>query len=136
MRWSSKARAAGNGGLAEWESLKQDLDVDQFIDYLLVNWFTGNGDWGNTKNWYATRKNSPDGRWRFHSWDAEKAFENFSSGGRDDVGNGPKGLHNALMGNEEYELLFADHIQRHMFNDGVLTEDNAASIFFRTCGGN
>ena len=124
----STAQAAGSGGLAEWNTLKSELDVEHFVDYLLVNWYTGNGDWGDTKNWYATRANTPDGRWRFHSWDAEKALENFASGGRNDVGNGPKGLHSRLSGNEEYRLLFADRIQNAMFNGGALTPEGVLPI--------
>jgi hypothetical protein len=127
----AKAQAAGTGGLAEWEALKQVLDVDNFIDYLLVNWYTGNGDWGDTKNWYASRHNTPDGKWRFHNWDAEKALENFATGGRNDVGLGPKGLHTALRNSAHYRLLFADHIQRAMFNGGVLTEAVTVPLFQR-----
>ena len=36
--------------------------------------YTGNEDWAH-HNWYATRHRSPEGRWRFHSWDAEKVLE-------------------------------------------------------------
>ena len=124
------ARAAGTGGLEEWNRVNEEIDVEHFIDYLMMNWYLGNEDWGaENKNWYATRRNTPDGRWRFHSWDAEKVFQNFASGGVDKVGEGPKGLHSDLMGNEEYELLFADRIQDLMFNGGVLTEESLAPIF-------
>lgn len=124
------ARLAGNGGLAEWDAVNEQIDVEHFIDYLLMNWYLGNEDWGaDNKNWYASRKNTPDGRWRFHSWDAEKVFQNFSSGGVGKVGLGPKGLHDDLMGNAEYELLFADRIQDLMFNGGVLTEESLVPIF-------
>ncbi len=124
------ARAAGDGGLAEWNAVNEVIDVEQFIDYSMMNWYLGNEDWGaDDKNWYATRKNTPDGRWRFHSWDAEKVFQDFATGGVDRVGQGPKGLHEELMGNEEYEMLFADRIQALMFNGGVLTEEQLVPIF-------
>ena len=71
--------------------------MEHFIDYLMMNWYLGNQDWGaDNKNWYASRKNTPDGRWRFHSWDAEKVFQDFASGGFDKVGLSPKGLHQDL----------------------------------------
>ena len=124
------AEDAGNGGLAEWNAVNEVIDVEHFIDYLMMNWYLGNQDWGaDNKNWYATRKNTPDGRWRFHSWDAEKVFQDFATGGFDKVGLSPKGLHQDLKGNEEYELLFADRIQALMFNGGILTEEHLVPIF-------
>ncbi|MCA9262763.1 MAG: lamin tail domain-containing protein [Planctomycetales bacterium] len=129
------ASAAGNGGLAEFQAVEAQLDVDHFIDYLLTNYYLGNGDWATSgdpnKNWYASRKNTPDGRWRFHSWDAEKTLENFAVGGRNDVGLSPRNLHNLLRGNEEYLVRFADHIQSAMFNGGLLTEEGILPLFER-----
>ncbi len=124
------ARAAGRGGIDEWNAVNEHIDVEHFIDYLLMNWYLGNEDWGaDNKNWYASRKNTPDGRWRFHSWDAEKVFQDFARGGVDEVGGGPKGLHKDLLGNEEYEILFADRIRELLFNGGVLTTEGLTPIF-------
>jgi hypothetical protein len=64
--------------LAKYNTLTQMLDVDDFIAYLLANWFCDNGDWPQ-KNWYATH-HCPDGLWRFHSWDAEHTVENNGNG--------------------------------------------------------
>ena len=124
------ARAAGNGGIAEWNAVNEQIDVEHFIEYLMMNWYLGNEDWGaDNKNWYASRKNTPDGRWRFHSWDAEKVFQDFATGGVDEVGGGPKGLHKDLLGNEEYQILFADKIRELMFHDGILTTERLTPIF-------
>jgi hypothetical protein len=111
--------------MARYEALSQKLDIDDFITYLLANWFCGNHDWPH-KNWYATHRNHPDGRWRFHSWDAEHTVE-----GSNDVGKSPNDIHNKLKGNAEYRLCFADHIHRYFFNDGVLSYPNTADIYRR-----
>ncbi|NLH41465.1 MAG: hypothetical protein GX448_06460, partial [Planctomycetes bacterium] len=50
----------------KYQALCSLLDVDDFIAYLLANWYAGNHDWPS-KNWYATHRNTPEGRWRFHS---------------------------------------------------------------------
>ena len=64
------------------------------------------------------------------SFDIEwRKIEQCSNGGRNDVGNGPKGLHDALAGSEHYRLLMADRIQRAMFHGGILTEEDAVPIF-------
>ncbi|MCH1505397.1 MAG: CotH kinase family protein, partial [Verrucomicrobiales bacterium] len=56
-----------------YAQIKDQLDVGDFINYMLVNVGLANGDWGH-KNYYVSQ--SPiDGKWRFHSWDAEKVFQ-------------------------------------------------------------
>jgi hypothetical protein len=110
--------------LARYNSLTQKLDVDNFITYLLANWFTDNGDWPQ-KNWYATHR-YPDGLWRFHSWDAEHTVEN---NGNNALGQSPSDIHNKLKGNAEYRMRFADHIYRHFFNGGPLSYPASAQLF-------
>ncbi|MBN1806341.1 MAG: CotH kinase family protein, partial [Sedimentisphaerales bacterium] len=114
----------------QYQLIQQYLDVDNFIDYLIPNYFVGNYDWGH-KNWYATR-NSIDqaGRWRFHHWDGEHLMESLYENvtGRDNAG-GPSHLNQRLMQNTEYRLLFADHVHRHFFNDGALTPDGATALY-------
>jgi len=111
------------GSLAAYDALCNVLDIDNFITYLLANWYTGNHDWPH-KNWYATHHNAPDGKWRFHSWDAEHSLE-----GSNDVGESPSDLHGKLARNAEYRLHFADLVHRFFFNDGPLTPAAAAEQY-------
>ncbi|MHC4439792.1 MAG: lamin tail domain-containing protein, partial [Planctomycetota bacterium] len=109
--------------LTKYETLARKLDVDNFITYLLANWFCGNHDWPH-KNWYATHHNHPDGRWRFHSWDAEHTVE-----GGNDVGESPSDIHGKLDGNAEYRMRFADHVHQYFFNEGPLSHPAASQLF-------
>ena len=117
------AVASNPDSLTAYAALSELLDVDDFITYLLATWYTGNHDWPH-KNWYATHRNIADGRWRFHSWDAEHVLE-----GGNDVGESPSDLHSRLAQNAEYRLRFADLIHRYMFNDGPLTPLAAAERY-------
>lgn len=119
----ANAVSAEPTNLTRYETLCQHLDVDNFITYLLANWFTGNHDWPH-KNWYATHHRGPEGRWRFHSWDAEHSLE-----GSDDVGESPSGIHSKLARNAEYRLRFADHAHRAFFHQGPLTQSEAAARY-------
>lgn len=115
---------------SRYQLIQQYLDVDNFIDYLIPNYYVGNYDWGH-KNWYATHNSAdPNGLWRFHHWDGEHLMENLYENvtGRDNVG-GPSHLHQLLAQNAEYRLLFADHVHRHFFNDGNLTPEGAAALY-------
>lgn len=109
--------------LTKYRALCGVLDVNDYVAYLLANWFCGNHDWP-AKNWYATHRNTPDGRWRFHSWDAEHTVE-----GTNSVGQSPSDLHSRLAASPEYRMQFADIIHRHFFNGGPLTHPAAANLF-------
>ncbi|MEM9657242.1 MAG: chitobiase/beta-hexosaminidase C-terminal domain-containing protein, partial [Planctomycetota bacterium] len=115
---------------ANYEALAAQLDIGDFIDYMLVNFYVGNTDWAH-QNWYASfNRVDPDGKWRFHSWDAEKGHIDVDDDvtGKDNVG-GPTEIHQQLRANDEYRLLFADHVQRHFFHDGALSPENAAASY-------
>ncbi|NIQ11129.1 MAG: hypothetical protein GWN67_17985, partial [Phycisphaerae bacterium] len=121
------------GGLSsdsQYQFLQTYLDVPGLIDYMLMNFYIGNTDWAH-HNWYATRSRlDPAGRWRYHSWDAEHCMEGIGDNvvGKNN-GGAPSGLHQLLRQNAEYNMLFADHIHRHFFNDGCLTPAGAAALY-------
>lgn len=113
-----------------YAAVEQLLDIDQFIDYVQLNYFVGNIDWAH-HNWYATfNKNSQEGKWRYHSWDAEHVLEGLrdDATGRDDE-NGPTHVHRRLMRNADYRLRFMDAVQRNFYNDGLLTPSRAMAVF-------
>jgi hypothetical protein len=119
---------------ANYNAVADVLDIDHFIDYMMLNFVAGNQDWSD-KNLYCSKSRLPGGKWRFSSWDAEHVFrtgtENFIAGGGNEVPrNGqPKDIHNKLRVNAEYKLKFADHIRKHMFNDGALTPPVIKDVF-------
>ncbi len=108
-----------------YEQIEQFVDIPSMVDYLLINYYSGNVDW-DQNNWFGGRKREPGGQFRFFTWDAERTFlstRDNRTGARNS--NQPTDLHQRLMTNVEYRLLFADHVHRHFFNDGVLTPDVA-----------
>jgi len=122
---AANAVASDPTNMAKYDALCQKLDIDNFITDLLAHWFAVNWDWPN-KNWYATHRNTPDGRWRFHTWDAEHSLEYWDSSNV--LGQSVSDLHNKLKANAEYRMHFADLVHKFFFNDGVLTYPNAAAM--------
>lgn len=120
-----------NAGGSTVRTISEYLDVPNFIDYMITNFYVGNNDWG-PKNWYATRnRRDPLGRWRYHSWDAEHCLESLNTDvtGQNDS-YAPTGLHQKLAaGDPEYRLMFADRVHKHFFNDGPLTPENAQALY-------
>jgi len=123
MLSAAGAVASNPADPARYQALCDLLDVDDYIAYLLANWYAGNHDWP-AKNWYATHRNTADGKWRFHSWDAEHTTE-----GGNDVGESPDNIHSRLAGNSEYRMRFADIIHRCFFHNGPLSHPAAADLY-------
>jgi len=63
---------------ASYALLTQHLDIDGFIDYLLVHFFMGTVDWP-TNNWWATQAPTA-GLLHFYVWDNEWALGPTSKG--------------------------------------------------------
>jgi hypothetical protein len=100
------------------------LDADNYIDYLLVNFFTGNWDWPDD-NWCAALNRVASTGWKTFSWDAEHVM-GIDSGVTMDVTNFAKGIcepYGGLRGNPEFCLRFADHVYRAFFHHGPLYVD-------------
>ncbi|MFV2068043.1 MAG: lamin tail domain-containing protein, partial [Pirellulales bacterium] len=131
---------------AKYQAVEALLDIDDFIGYMLVNFYLGNTDWAH-QNWYASRNRvDPEGRWRFHSWDAEKVMHGVGDNSvrKSDLG-GPTGIHTSttrviedgvattvpagLITNPEYRLRFADRVHATFFDGGLMTPETAASLY-------
>ena len=124
--WSAMM-ALVNAGLSnnsQYDQIKQYLDIDSFIDYMIVNHYAGNTDWAN-HNWYALRKRAPGAGFEFVSWDAEITMKNVNENvaGYNQSAS-PTMIHSFLKNNAEYRLKFADHVQKQFFNGGPLFVDN------------
>ncbi len=142
--WRDATRNARTATTPEgYEAYQEQVDVVNLADYMLLNFYVGNTDWDG-HNWISA-KQKPDQPWRFYAWDSEFAISlppsntaigenaerqiiNVNKTGQSS-GNGPSGIHQQLARNEEYRMMFADRVQKHMFHDGVLTPDHATRLF-------
>jgi hypothetical protein len=122
------------GGLssnAAYEKLQQYLNVTEYIDYLLLNYYAGNQDWGERKNWYAIRPRVPSGTFQYLIWDGEQILHDVNDNTITHPFEMPFRLAQSLMTNPEYRLAFADRAQKHLFNDGALTPKAAADRWLK-----
>ncbi len=125
------------GGLAnseKYEKVKSYLDVTQFCDYLILQWYAGNTDWPQN-NWYAGVQN-PVGQVRYWIWDGEMTWVEGAKvhlGQTNAVGltNMVKPLFEALIQNPDFKLALADRLYKHLFNGGALTDENAQARWLR-----
>lgn len=105
------------------------LDIENYIDYMLINYYIGNEDWDDN-NWRTARSRvRPDKGFIYFVWDAETALTNPEI---DKLGlskGDPVKMLANLKKNDEFRLLFADRIYRHLFNGGALSETATAARY-------
>jgi hypothetical protein len=103
------------------------VDVVNLIDYMILNFYGGNWDWDH-HNWVAIRNRvQPGNGFKFFSWDAEHILEEISYNTLNENNNNcPSQLFQRLRENADFCRLFADRIQLHCFNGGVLTLESAS----------
>ena len=112
----------------EFETL---LNTAQFSDYVLLNWFVGNGDWeGN--NWYGGIRVKPPGAGLHFCWDSELSYGLVDKVGHAGawvppsfVSGGEAVIHilwASLANSPEFRLEFADRVYRACHNGGPLAD--------------
>src|SRR4030095_3505816 len=118
---------------ATYLAMQMRLDVVNLADYVILNVHAAMADWpGN--NYVMDRERSADGVYRFSVWDAEGGYGGFSRNAAYPSFNDvyttnisgetvpAKLLYSALRNSPEFRLLCADRIQKHLFNNGALTD--------------
>lgn len=125
--------AAGLSTPAAYQAIQdQYLDVDNLIDYMMLNFYGGNQDWDD-HNWYSARLREPGAKWQFFSWDAERTLESITGMNMTGVNQDyrPSFIYNALRANPEFRLRFADRIQQHMFHGGAMSVAENTARFLK-----
>lgn len=131
---------AGVSDAAGYAAIQEYIDLDNFIDYMVFNFWAGTVDWRN--NWRAGRRSrNADGLgfgYQFYNWDGERGMGD-QSGNKTYVYNNtttsrswayhPNEMHHDLKLNPEYQVRFADRVQKHLFNDGTLSPERAALLY-------
>ena len=135
--WNAMLDSARNYDLsddAHYQEVGRRLDIPGFIDYLILQLWSGNWDWPQN-NWSAASERSEEGQWKFFIWDAEGGM---SSGGLNTVylgrlnsqNNANGYLYRALKVNINFRQLFADRVYKHFFNGGAFTNANINKRFY------
>ncbi|MEE8451635.1 MAG: lamin tail domain-containing protein, partial [Thermoguttaceae bacterium] len=98
------------------------LDVDNLIDYLIVNFYVGSQDWP-INNYYVARRQGPESTgFKFFLWDTEWSLDFLTStlqADRTSVEEGVAEPYAKLRASEEFRLRFADRVERHFSEGGA-----------------
>ncbi|HVJ45535.1 MAG TPA: lamin tail domain-containing protein, partial [Luteolibacter sp.] len=127
-------------------TIKPLVDIDNLIDYMILNMYTSNtdgpvnpGSKNVPKNFFCFRPRNGAFGFRFVAHDFEDTF-----GGTDVTGHlttdgqnpvagatleyfNPRWLHLQLVRNPKYLMRFGDRVQRNLYNNGALTVASATA---------
>ncbi len=123
--------------LANWQSVTNQMDVDNVADYYLLNIYCAMWDWpGNNFVIARERSAGPNSRFRFAVWDAEGGFNvnsyynkpvSYNTISNDllldpnDWNVLPR-MFKRLSTSPEFRLRFADRVNLNLFNGGMLDD--------------
>ena len=104
----------------DWQTITDNLDLENYIDYLIVNMFMSNTDW-QTSNWRAYRPRESGGKFRFLIWDCEATMRPDLDLDDYDLTNEVAGVltpHGRLKGKKLYQAAFKARVQKHFYDPG------------------
>ena len=107
------------------------LDVDAFIDYMLINQYGGNTDWDH-HNWYAIRRRGTDSQgFRFLCWDTEIILENADENvlDKDNGRQSPTGIFQSLLQNDHFARRYVSRARQLLADDGLLGQQSVVELW-------
>ena len=130
--WEEMLETAANAADAQsYAKLDTLLDIDAFIDYMLINQYAGNTDWDH-HNWYALRRRGQDSQgFRFLCWDTEIIFENVDenlSAGSKHKG-APTTIFQGLLKNNDFAARYRARAKELLADDGLLGETSVVEVW-------
>lgn len=112
------------------ENLEAFLDVENLIDYMLLNFYAGNLDWDH-HNWVAARNRVNPGKgFQFFPWDSERIFYNTSNNVVDEMNEDkPSFLYTQLRHNPMFRIQFARRANELLGPGGLLSPDSVKAAW-------
>lgn len=109
--------------LGDYEELQNHMDVKNYADYMLLQFYGGNDwDWNTSQNWASASRKAPDASYKFFAWDSDVMMRTTLNANVINRG-GPENLWATVKTHDEFKRLLADRAQKFFFNDGMLTRD-------------
>ena len=115
-----------------YENLQQYMDIVNYVDYMLLNFYAGNdNDWWTYHNWIAARKRQPGQGFIFFNWDLDTVLRMNPSNNLVDNSSrgGPGDLWFTVKQFEEVRKIMADRAHKYFFNNGLLTKNSVRAQF-------
>lgn len=116
-------KAVVTNSRSPWSRIQTVLDVDNYIDFVITEYFGRNADLKSNDNWRAAGGGSANAPWRFYCWDTERILEDHTSTSAPSNSGSLDGalIFDNLEDHREFRVRFADRAYKHLFHGGALT---------------
>jgi hypothetical protein len=115
---------------ATYEKLSREIDMESFIDFIIVQLFTGNANLNRDGNWMAVRARSPEGPFNFVTTMSPNPMSDWTA---DQIGFddnlGPMRLFQMLRQDTRFRERFTVRAGELLERGGALSEELAADRF-------
>lgn len=126
---------AGITNETSFQAVLDQVDVENLIDYMLLHALVEANDWlqdNNPHNWFGAHRRAnatnslPATKWIFLPWDQEIILNRLRNDDRVNVSANqmPSRIYSRLRNWPEFRRMYADRVQKHLFNGGALTATN------------
>ena len=128
----SLVSGASSSSQTDWEAICAKLDIENVIDWSIIQCWGYNMDMKSSSNWAAAGGGLFDTPWQYYLWDTERVIEDgtlnvpYNESIFDTGGNFLTGY---LDDFAEFQIRFADRVYKHFRNDGALTAASAQAMF-------
>ncbi|MCH9021691.1 MAG: CotH kinase family protein, partial [Planctomycetes bacterium] len=121
---------AVSGGitLSEFQAIQAELDVENLIDYIIVNYWADMADWDGN-NWRSVGGGPANGLWQLYLWDSERCLENVGQNLTNYTSGHSTTMFQNLRNSAEFRLMVADRLHKHFFNSGALYVDSSNPLW-------
>ena len=122
---------------SDYQIVKTYLDVQNFIDYMILNFYAGNSwDWSYNHNWMAGGPSEPGrARYIFHSSDNDICiYYDYTVNVLDNVGPSYVWYYLKTEWDPDFATLFADRVHALLEGDGPLSADATGARYSRLAG--
>ena len=114
----------------QYQNLKNYMDLDNLIDYYIMNTYIGNSDWDNGHNWYGVRRREVGAGYKFISWDPEISLASVTANNlTTNNANAPTGYFQKLRTCPDFRIRVADHLHKHLTHNGCMTPGPVAALY-------
>ena len=130
--WNEMVTAVAEATTAEdYQRVTELLDIDNFIDYMLINQYAGNTDWDH-HNWYAIRSNAQGAPgFRLLCWDSEIILEDVSENvlAKNNGKESPTGIFNSLLQHPQFASRYLARAKEVLSKDGLLGKQSVMEVW-------
>ena len=123
MRIQGKSESGENDPL-----LPNYLNLENLIDYMILNFYIGNLDWDH-HNWVVARnRNNPGKGFQFIPWDSERSFNSRNHNVVEENNfERPSYLYSQFREDMRFRNLFSQRVEALLGSGGLLSPDSASA---------